>query len=179
MKPKVLYVDDETDHLELFSAEFPDISTVTVRSAEEALSVLDDADHDIAVVLIDYHLQGISGVELAIIASRKCPEAIRILTTCNVDNGAKAALDKGLVARIIGKPWDREKMRTYLETSIKEYTEAKSNGSYSSDAALVGEVVSAKDAALKEIKSALSLAQNRIGEAAGCRRRIAALLKRK
>ena len=63
-KPKLLYVDDESDNLELFSLQFnKDFDITTCSGGDEALRILAE-DQAIDILLTDERMPGMSGVEL-------------------------------------------------------------------------------------------------------------------
>ena len=105
-RPTVLIVDDEPrvlDALEaILAAEFP---VVRASHGDEALAVLER--QEVAVILTDHRMPGMTGVELLRRSQDIAPHAIRIVLTAftDVDN-LMEAINTGRIYHFIPKPWD-------------------------------------------------------------------------
>lgn len=115
---KILIVDDEKEVLDsLFLTLKHDknlnYEISTASSAEEALVKLLKQKYDL--VLADYKMPGINGVELLTKVSDKYPNTARILITgySNI-NTAKDAINKAKVDCYIEKPWYNEELRSIV-----------------------------------------------------------------
>ncbi len=102
----ILYVDDEPTSLELFARSFDGVFAVQrAGSAEEALARLDLGD--IAIVVTDQRMPGISGVELCEIIRERHPTVLRAVLTAHGDKQtAVDAINRGRVHRFVDKPWN-------------------------------------------------------------------------
>ena len=112
--PIILYVDDERANRVVFEQAFKGrFSVRVVASAEEALVVL--RDHPVSVLVTDQRMPGMSGHELLEQARQLHPEVVRIIITAygDVDLILRAVND-GLVARYLVKPWDRAELDQIL-----------------------------------------------------------------
>jgi DNA-binding NarL/FixJ family response regulator len=97
----VLLVEDNEGFrqaLELMLEVTPDVRVVaSVPDGESALRACDAVDPD--VVLLDYRLPGLDGVETTAAIRRENPEAAVVVLTASVESGELAALfDAGAVA---------------------------------------------------------------------------------
>src|ERR1044071_3425543 len=105
--PLVLYVDDERGNRVVFeqslSAEF---NVITAQHAAEALELLEA--HDVAVIVSDMRMPLMSGDDLLRIVKERYPQVIRMVVTAYADvEPILRAINEGLVARYIVKPWIR------------------------------------------------------------------------
>ncbi|HEU4732468.1 MAG TPA: response regulator, partial [Kofleriaceae bacterium] len=117
--PIVLYVDDERGNRVVFeqslSAEF---NVVTAQSAAEALELLDH--HDVAVIVSDMRMPSMTGDELLRIVKERYPQVIRMVVTAYADvEPILRAINEGLVARYIVKPWIRTELVQVLRWAIE------------------------------------------------------------
>ncbi len=114
----VLYVDDEAPNLVAVRYALEDCFTVlTATSGEEALEILER--EDVAVLLSDQRMPGMSGVELCERARDVRPDAVRVIITAYADvYAAIEAINRGQVARYIAKPFRNEELAQVLRTAI-------------------------------------------------------------
>lgn len=103
---RILYVDDEHGNRLVFEQSFRDLPIQTADSGERALELL--AETDFAVLITDMRMPGMSGEELLRVAKERHPEVIRMVVTAYQDVAPiLRAINEGLVARYIIKPWER------------------------------------------------------------------------
>lgn len=120
--PRVLYVDDERGNRVVFeqslSSEF---NLLTAQHAQEALELLDQ--HEIAVIVSDIRMPSMSGEELLRIVKERHPQVIRMVVTAYADvEPILRAINEGLVARYIIKPWIRTELVQVLRWAIEAWT---------------------------------------------------------
>ena len=73
IKPKILYVDDESINLTLFKVSFKsDYMIQTSSSGEEALEILNKNQH-FDIIISDQRMPGLTGTEFMIKAKKKSP----------------------------------------------------------------------------------------------------------
>ncbi|MBP8806670.1 MAG: response regulator [Kofleriaceae bacterium] len=116
--PLVLYVDDERANRVVFDKSFANRFRIkTASDGAEALEVL--RQEPVAVLLTDQRMPGMSGDELLRIVKRDHPEVVRVVITAYSDiEPILAAINEGLVARYIVKPWNREELDQLLRWAI-------------------------------------------------------------
>lgn len=115
----VLYVDDEAPNLVAVRYVLEDSFTLrTATSGEEALRIL--AEQDIAVLLTDQRMPGMTGVELCERARELRPDVVRIIITAYADlHAAIDAINRGQVTRYLAKPFRNEELVDVLRTAIE------------------------------------------------------------
>jgi two-component system response regulator PhcR len=120
--PLVLYVDDERGNRVVFeqslSAEF---NVITAQHAAEALEMLEA--HDVAVIVSDMRMPLMTGDDLLRIVKERYPQVIRMVVTAYADvEPILRAINEGLVARYIVKPWIRTELVQVLRWAIEAWT---------------------------------------------------------
>src|SRR5207253_2362735 len=126
-RPTVLIVDDEPrvlDALEaILAAEFP---VVRASHGDEALAVLER--QEVAVILTDHRMPGMTGVELLRRSQDMAPHAIRIVLTAftDVDN-LMEAINTGRIYHFIPKPWDPNELLVVVRRAAERYELAREN----------------------------------------------------
>ena len=120
MSPRILYVDDDDANLIVFRAAFEDeLDIVTAPSGAEALAWL-ARDPEIALLVTDQRMPGMSGTQLADIVRREHPDVVRYLITAYSDLGAAIdAINLGEVHRYLRKPWDAAELRVQLREGLE------------------------------------------------------------
>jgi signal transduction histidine kinase len=119
---KVLVVDDEPDVLRsVHDLLRIDYEVVTCQRASVALDHL-KAAADVAVILSDQRMPGMSGVELLQQARLIRPETTRLLFTAYADiHAVIAAINQGHVFRYITKPWEAEELEAVLRQAVERH----------------------------------------------------------
>jgi two-component system response regulator HupR/HoxA len=123
----VLVVDDEPGILETLSLTLAEEARVlTARDASEALSVLER--EDVALVLTDQRMPGMTGIELLERARSLRPDALRILLTGYADHEVVAdAVNRGQIYRYLQKPWEPGELRLTVRRALEAFDLAREN----------------------------------------------------
>jgi len=121
-RPLVLYVDDERANRIVFEQSLGmEFRIQVVPDGPTALDVLDR--EEVAVLVTDMRMPGMSGEELLRIAKEKKPSTIRMVVTAYADvEPILRAINEGLVARYIIKPWIRAELVQVLRWAIEAWT---------------------------------------------------------
>jgi DNA-binding NtrC family response regulator len=111
-------VDDEGPNLELFRIQFMGRFPVfTAKGGTEALAVLER--EDVAVLLSDERMPGMSGVELLARTLERWPDVVRIIVSAYSDAPRLlAAMNRGHAHEYIVKPWDKEELSGCIERAF-------------------------------------------------------------
>lgn len=118
-KPKILCVDDEPSVLEALRRLLrSDFNVLTAESGEEALKLIEQ-NADLAVVLSDYRMEGLSGVELLRRSRTLVPNAVRAILSGQIElKQISEAINRAEIHRLILKPWDNEYLRIQMQEAI-------------------------------------------------------------
>jgi two-component system NtrC family sensor kinase len=117
----ILYVDDEPDNLRIFELTFRrHFSIFTAETPAEGLQILHE--NPIAVVLSDYKMPGMNGVELLSRAREIDERCIRVLVTAYGDVQTLGdAINDGRIYKYVPKPWEPEDMQQTIRRAIETY----------------------------------------------------------
>lgn len=120
-RPGILIVDDDEHVTRSLARSLRDQFTVfTANSAAAALDIM--AHDDIAVVLTDQRMPGLTGVELLEQIQTIRPDAVGIIISGYTDIVALVdAINLGTVRGYIPKPWDIAELRERLNNAVHTY----------------------------------------------------------
>ncbi len=122
-KIRVLFVDDEQPILNTLKRLFMDcgFDILTAESGEEGLEKL-EKDPPIHIVVSDYRMPGMNGVEFLKIVSTQWPETIRIVLSGYADTAnVVAAINDGQIFKFIPKPWNDEDFKSVVIDAAEKY----------------------------------------------------------
>jgi signal transduction histidine kinase len=117
----VLYVDDDPSNLVVFETLCEGRFAIeTAESGQDALDILNR--RQVAVLLADQRMPGMTGVELAERVRVDYPEVVRILITAYQDlQEAVEAINRGHVRSYLRKPWNQSELLATLSEAIDTY----------------------------------------------------------
>jgi len=120
--PLILYVDDERGNRVVFEQSLnADFNVLTAQNGTEALELLEI--HEVAVIVSDMRMPTMTGDELLRIVKERYPQVIRMVVTAYADvDPILRAINEGLVARYIVKPWIRTELVQVLRWAIEAWT---------------------------------------------------------
>jgi signal transduction histidine kinase len=121
MDRTILYVDDDVANLTVLQAACADeFDVITSSSAEIALEIM--RQQEIAVLLVDQRMPGMSGVELFEAVRDLYPDTVRILITAYSDlSDAIAAINRGQIRGYLRKPWEPDNLKAALREGLEVY----------------------------------------------------------
>ena len=160
-RPTVLIVDDEPrvlDALEaILAAEFP---VVRADHGEEALGVLER--QEVAVILTDHRMPGMTGVELLRRSQEIAPHAIRIVLTAYTDvDSLMEAINTGRIYHFIPKPWDPPEVLVVVRRAAERYELARENARLKDELELACNAMQREASAARDVLEAAVRAQEK------------------
>lgn len=110
----ILYVDDELGNRIVFEDAVEDLFPVhLVSGAQEALDFM--RQNEVAILVTDQRMPGMTGIELCEIARREHPGVKRVLVTAfGSQEAAVEAINRAGVSYFLSKPWSIDVMRVTL-----------------------------------------------------------------
>src|ERR1700687_3801357 len=125
MPYKILIVDDEPANLRTLARLFrDDYEVLSAASGDEALALL--GQHDVALLITDQRMPGMTGIELLKKTGAMRPRMVRILLTgCTDVDAPVEAINCGQVYRYVAKPWDNEELRLTVKRGLEHYETLK------------------------------------------------------
>lgn len=121
MSYKILIVDDEPANLRVLARLFrDDYEVLAAGSGAEALEVLQR--HDIALLITDQRMPGMTGIELLKKTVSLRPVMVRIILTGYTEVEALVeAINCGQVYRYVTKPWSNEELRLTVKRALEHF----------------------------------------------------------
>ncbi|MBK9072743.1 MAG: EAL domain-containing protein [Myxococcales bacterium] len=121
-KFKVLCVDDETLNLDLLDRALRRGFEVLLASSPERAITLLRENSDIAVVVTDYRMPGMTGAELLAASAKLRPDARRIVVTGYADtDNILASVNNGGAQYVLRKPWKNQDLVTMIDHLVSAY----------------------------------------------------------
>ena len=130
MPVRILCVDDERNVLRSLERIFldDDYEIVIAGSGEEGLRILEEAGDSFQVVVSDYRMPVMNGVEFLKEVYERWPDTVRIVLSGYADAGAiVAAINEGHIYKFIPKPWNDEELRVTIQNCLERYSLMKEN----------------------------------------------------
>ncbi len=121
--PRILFIDDEENVLRALERVFfdDDYEILTAGSADEALEILSRTS-PVQVVVSDYRMPRMNGVELLRKVRAKWPETVRAVLSGYADTAAiVSAINDGQIYRFIPKPWNDTDLRMTIAAAVEQY----------------------------------------------------------
>jgi PAS domain S-box-containing protein len=128
IKPRILYIDDESINLRLFKISFKDnCDIVTAQSGEDGLKLLEE-NHHFDIIISDQRMPGMNGTQFMIEAKKILPQSKYILLTGYTDIEAleRAINDVGLW-QYVKKPWEPSNLKFIIENAFSSLKTEKEN----------------------------------------------------
>ena len=125
MSNKVLFVDDDAKILAAFRRRLRKrFSIETVLGGSEGLDMI-QSDGPFAVVVADYCMPQMNGVEFLSKVRDVAPDAVRMMLTGSADlQSAAQAVNEGNIFRFLTKPCSIDALSDALNSGIEEYRRA-------------------------------------------------------
>ncbi|HEY6097253.1 MAG TPA: response regulator [Candidatus Deferrimicrobium sp.] len=126
---RILCVDDEQNILRSLTRFFLDdpYEILTAPSGAEGLLILDRCG-TVPVVISDYRMPGMNGVEFLSEVRKRWPETVRIVLSGYADTGAiVSAVNEGQIYRFVAKPWNDDELRVTVANALERYDLGRMN----------------------------------------------------
>jgi len=121
---KILCVDDERNVLRALQRVFmdSDYEILTAESGEKGLEILKENQGSIPLIISDYRMPGMNGVDFLKEAYRICPDTIRIVLSGYADIASMVeAINEGHIYKFIPKPWNDEELKVTISNALDHY----------------------------------------------------------
>ncbi len=121
-KGRVLYVDDEEINLINFRETLCDeFEIFTAASGPEALALL-EREGEMALVVSDQRMPGMSGIELLVKVRDAYPNTIRMIISAYTEvHELIEAINQAEVYRYFVKPWKEDSLRLTIGNAVGTY----------------------------------------------------------
>ena len=166
---KILCVDDERNVLRALERIFldDDYEIVIANSGDEGLQAMEESG-PFQVVISDYRMPVMNGVEFLKAVYERWPETVRIVLSGYADASAiVAAINEGHIYKFIPKPWNDDELRVTIQNCLERYFLQKKNNELLEQLAIVNqaleEKVQQRTEQLELRNRALEFSQNLLG----------------
>jgi two-component system NtrC family sensor kinase len=164
-KVRILCVDDEVNVLNSIRRLFidEDYEILSATSGEDGLAILKGSSH-VRLVIADYRMPGMNGVDFLKEVCAVWPETVRIILSGYADTASiVSAINDGQIYKFIPKPWNDDELKVTVANALGRDSLHRRN------AELAEELRRANDelAALKESVEKSKTAGNNILSFAG------------
>jgi two-component system, NtrC family, sensor kinase len=126
---RILFVDDERNVLRSLERTFMDeeYEILTAPSGAEGLSLLQEVT-PVQVVISDYRMPQMNGVDFLREVCRLWPDTVRIVLSGYADTAVViSAINEGEVYKFIPKPWNDDELRIAIINALERYSLNKKN----------------------------------------------------
>lgn len=129
---RILYVDDEEYMLDCMAATFEiaELSIATASSGLKALELMGNLA-SLQVVISDFRMPGMNGVELLSSIAEKYPNTTRILCSAYMEGQeVTLLLADGIIHYFIRKPWDINELLSLVCSSLEHENSNDENSEF-------------------------------------------------
>jgi len=126
---RILCIDDEQNVLRSLTRLFLDdpYEILTAPSGAEGLLILNQCG-TVPVVISDYRMPGMNGVEFLTEVRKRWPETVRIVLSGYADTGAiVSAINEGQIYRFVAKPWNDDELRITVANALERFDLGRKN----------------------------------------------------
>jgi two-component system, NtrC family, sensor kinase len=126
-KIRILLVDDEISIQKAFRRLFMDseFEILSASSSQEGLAVLSQ-NHPIQVVISDYGMPGMNGVDFLKEVCTRWPETMRIILSGYEETPyITSAMNSGEIYKYNPKPWNDDELVAIIEKALEQYLRNK------------------------------------------------------
>jgi two-component system NtrC family sensor kinase len=164
----ILCVDDEANVLRALERLFIDddgYEIHTATSGEEGLALLQQIA-PVHLVISDYRMPVMNGVDFLREVCKKWPDTVRIVLSGYADTAAiVSAINEGEIYKFIPKPWNDDELKVTINNAIERYFLHKKNSELLAQLKVKNEELETINGNLERIvvdRTATLLLQNRI-----------------
>lgn len=125
---RLLLVDDEDNILSALTRAFNSegYTIYKASNAKQGLELLEK--HEIAVIISDQRMPGMTGIEFLTKVKQSHPHIIRLILSGFTDvESILKAINEGAIYRFLTKPWDIDLLKTNVNDAFEYYEARETN----------------------------------------------------
>lgn len=150
---RILFVDDEKNVLKSLQRSFLDeeYEILTADSGSEGLSILGEVS-PIQVVISDYRMPEINGVDFLRQVFANWPETVRMVLSGYADTASiVSAINDGHIYKFIPKPWNEYELKFTVINALEKYFTNKKNRELAEELKVKNEELARMNAQLEQL----------------------------
>ncbi|MDH4318557.1 MAG: response regulator [Desulfobulbaceae bacterium] len=121
-KATLLYVDDEPINLSIFEITFGEEFKIRLANCGQTALEIMSTVPDVACILTDQRMPGMSGIELLTEVRQLYPQTTRMIVSAWADSETlMEAVNLGQIDRFVTKPWHPDELRQIIRRSVEKY----------------------------------------------------------
>lgn len=120
---KILCVDDEKNVIRALRRLFieENYEIFSAGTGEEGLTTL-EREGQMQVIIADYRMPGMNGVEFLREVCRRWPDTVRIVLSGYAETAAVvSAINEGQIFKFVPKPWNDEELKVTIDNAVEMY----------------------------------------------------------
>lgn len=124
MKAKILLVDDDHDVLNVLTHRLGE--SYEVHRADDGMDAIRklESDGPFAVVVSDWRMPGVDGIQLFTEMMEQAPETARIMMTGHSNRHlAVDAVNQGYIFRFLSKPYSKDELLDSVEAGVEQFAQ--------------------------------------------------------
>ncbi len=152
-RTRILCVDDERNVLRSLQRIFldDDYEILTAGTGEEGLELLHAAPQ-VQVVISDFRMPGMNGIEFLKEVFKTHPDTIRIVLSGYADTAAVvSAINEGKIYKFIAKPWNDDDLRITVAKALETFAMRRKNAQLTEELRLKNEQLRELNASLEQL----------------------------
>ena len=148
----ILLVDDEPNVLKALSRLLKQYHLSTASDSNEALLMAEQQSFDL--VITDYRMPGINGVDFLVLFKRLQPDAVRVVLSGMADlEGVQQAINDAEVFRFINKPWSNLEILNVVQNGLAHRRILLENRALADQVRAQQKLLAEKDALIKALEA--------------------------
>ena len=119
--PLLVVVDDEQDVLDsLYRVFRQDFRVMPFQNTEKAVKFIKDYQKEIPIVISDFQMGDISGLDFLSLVKQKAPKSIRIILSGQIDvQHLSESINENIIHKFFMKPWDNDVLKVQIREVLR------------------------------------------------------------
>ncbi len=119
--PLIVIVDDEKDVLDsLYRVFRNDFRVMAFQNTQKAIKFIKDYQKEIPIVISDFKMGEISGLDFLSLVKQKAPKSIRIILSGQIEvQHLSESINENIIHKFFMKPWDNEILKVQINEVLK------------------------------------------------------------
>jgi len=119
--PLIVIIDDEKDVLDsLYRVFRNDFRVMAFQDTQKAIKFIKDYQKEIPIVISDFKMGDISGLDFLSLVKQKAPRSVRIILSGQIEvQHLSESINENIIHKFFMKPWDNEILKVQINEVLK------------------------------------------------------------